>query len=96
MRILALALLISFYDLVFAGEVYDKISDTEMRITETKQVETVEVVSLSDLKRKRNEWIKNKEEFITTADAKITDLNNKIEEAEKLGLKETVTEIINE
>jgi len=95
-RILVLVLLISFYGLAFAGEVYDKISDTEMRITEIKQVETVEVVSLSDLKRKKNEWIKNKEEFITTADAEIADLNNKIKEAEKLGLKETIAEIISE
>jgi len=88
MKCIALVLCLIFTVPVYCAEIYSKASDTVLTITETKEVTTTDNTTLSDLKKRRAELVKNKDEYVATRNAEIALIDQRITEAVKLGIEE--------
>lgn len=72
----------------YAITVYEKKSDTVLKITNTKDMVSIEETTVKDLKSKKAELIKRKTEFDADIDAQIVVINTKISEAVRLNIIE--------
>lgn len=72
----------------YAGVLYEKVSDTIIKKSDTKEVIVAENVTLLTLRERKKNLEKSKTDYNTSIDAQIAEVNSDIAEAVKLGIKE--------
>ena len=89
MKILPLVLLgLSVAGNCYGTTVYEKISDTILKKSDTKQVVITDNVTLLTLRGRKANLEKSKADYILSIDAQIAELDKDLAEAVKLGIKE--------
>lgn len=72
----------------YAGILYEKVSDTIIKKSDTKEVITTENVTLLTLRERKKNLEKAKADYNASINAQIAELDLDIAEAVKLGIKE--------
>jgi len=87
-NLLIIVIILSLIGICYAEATYEKVSDTALKVTEINEVVTTSEYTIQDLKTRKAEYEKNRAEFIVDIDARIANIDKKLSEAEKLGIKE--------